>query len=411
MPASGAKLRVLQVIKGLDIGRVNGGAERFGADLACGLQEAGCEVSVCAFFRTGSDQEANYTRRLEQAGIEVSFASVWAGNNHFGSYLEGISALSRRLGAAPVDICHSHFQLGTLAALYLKLRRKTRRALRTAHLAYEWEGNWYGRLRRSLVTGWIYPLFLDAEVGVSQDIVDRLQANPGVKRSRHAPLLIYNAVAINLLAASPSTQVPEGCRSSFTADRSLFSPSSAAEEKPAGPIIGSVGRLSEQKGQRYLLEAVPAVLHRFPRAQFWIIGEGEPRAALEKQAAGLGVGAAVKFLGQRSDVLRLVRQMDLFVSASLWEGLPTAILESMACGVPVVATDIPGTREIIQPQVNGLLAPPGDPAALASAILTGLEQPEAMRLLARHALETLDRFTIHNVAQAYLDLYQKLLGA
>jgi glycosyltransferase involved in cell wall biosynthesis len=391
MPASGTKLRILQIVKGLDIGRVNGGAERFGADLACGLKSTGCEVRVCAFFRTGSDQEAIYVRKLEQAGVEVFFAAQWAGNNHFGSYMEGISALSGRLGAAPVDVCHSHFQLGTLAALYLKTRRRTHKALRTAHLAYEWEANWYGKLRRSLIAGWIYPLLLDAEVGVSQDIVDRLRASPGAKLARRKPVLIYNAIAID---ASPSVQ-----------------PLADGERRPDAPIIGTVGRISEQKGQRYLLEAAPEVLQRFPQAQFWIIGEGEPRAELEKKAAALGLGQAVKFLGQRSGVCQLVRQMDLFVSPSLWEGLPTVILESMACGVPVIATDIPGTREIIQPQINGLLVPPGDPAALAGAILTGLEQPDLMRQLAQQALEMLDRFTIPRVAAAYLELYQRLMSA
>ena len=103
--------------------------------------------------------------------------------------------------------------------------------------------------------------------------------------------------------------------------------------------------------------------------------------------------------------------MDLFVSSSLWEGLPTAILESMACGVPVIATDIPGTREIIQSQANGLLVPSKDPAALADAILNGLEQPGLMHQLSQHALETLERFTIPNVTKAYLDLYRQLLGA
>jgi len=391
MPASSHKLRILQIIKGLDIGRINGGAERFGADLACGLKNASCEVLVCAFFRTGSDQEANYVKNLAKAGIEVFFAADWAGNNHFGSYLKGIGSLSRRLSAAPVDICHSHFQLGSLTALYLKMRRKTRKALRTAHLAYEWETGWYGKLRRSIVAGWIYPLFLDAEVGVSQDIVDRLRANPAAKLTNRQPILIHNAVAID-------------------PDHS-FQPAQAEVKKLEGPIIGTVGRISVQKGQRYLLEAAPVVLRRFPQAQFWIIGEGELRAELEKMAAAMGAAGAVKFWGQRSDVYELIRQMDLFVSPSLWEGLPTAILESMACGVPVIASDIPGTREIIQSQINGFLVPPKDPTALANAILTGLEEPETMRLLSQQAFKTLDRFTIQSVAKAYLDLYQKLLSA
>ncbi|MFO8080699.1 MAG: glycosyltransferase family 4 protein [Armatimonadota bacterium] len=139
-------------------------------------------------------------------------------------------------------------------------------------------------------------------------------------------------------------------------------------------IVGTVGAIVEQKGHRALVEAAPAVIEEMPHTTFVIVGGGELREELEARVNELGLGRRFRFLGYRDDVPRVLATFDLFVMPSLWEGMPYALVEAMAVGVPVVGSDIPGIADIVRPRQTGRLAPPGDPAALADTILTALRE-------------------------------------
>lgn len=133
------------------------------------------------------------------------------------------------------------------------------------------------------------------------------------------------------------------------------------------------------------------------------------RGALEAEAAALGVAHAITFVGARADAGVLYPALDLFVLPSLWEGLPTVVLESMASGVPVVATDIPGTCDLVQEGVTGWLAPPADPSGLSQAILRALDDPIQRVAIARHAAEqVVPRYTMDAIARQYAELYRQL---
>jgi glycosyltransferase involved in cell wall biosynthesis len=112
------------------------------------------------------------------------------------------------------------------------------------------------------------------------------------------------------------------------------------------------------------------------------------------------------FLGPRPDVEGILSALDVFVSSSLWEGLPTVVLESMAAGAPVVATAIAGTREIVVEGVSGMLGPPGDAASLAAAISGLLASPARRAELAAGGRERVREFSIERVAEGYLRLYR-----
>ena len=186
--------------------------------------------------------------------------------------------------------------------------------------------------------------------------------------------------------------------------RALNLPDSAA-------VIGSVGRLTEQKGYHVLLNAIPAVLRQQPHARFVIVGMGEAAAALQSQAQQLGVADAVHFTGARSDVEQLLAALDIFVSSSLWEGLPTVLLEAMAAGVPVVATRVSGNVELVQPGQTGLLVPPSDPDALAEGLCWALGQREAMQSMAANARKQVrQHFSIEAIARQHEALYERLAG-
>ena len=148
---------------------------------------------------------------------------------------------------------------------------------------------------------------------------------------------------------------------------------------PRQPVVLTVGRLTHMKGQWHLVDAVPGLLDRFPDLAVVLVGHGPLREALEKRAAGLGVGGAVRFTGHRTDARRLLAAADVFVLPSRHEGMPLVALEAMEAGLPVAATRVIGTEEVVEDGVTGALVRPGDPAALGAALARLLADPALRR--------------------------------
>jgi glycosyltransferase involved in cell wall biosynthesis len=172
-------------------------------------------------------------------------------------------------------------------------------------------------------------------------------------------------------------------------------------------VVLTPARLHPQKGHEYLLQAAAKV----PDATFVLAGDGPLRAVLEAQAREQGVAARCVFLGQRDDVPMLLAAADLFVLPSLFEGLPVSILEAMAAERPVVATAIGGTDEVIVPEESGLLVPPRDPAALASAIRRLQADPALARRLAAAARVRVEReFSSEATARNVMRVYDEVLA-
>jgi glycosyltransferase involved in cell wall biosynthesis len=153
---------------------------------------------------------------------------------------------------------------------------------------------------------------------------------------------------------------------------------------PEGVLIGSVGRLDTQKGYEDLVRAARIVIDARPTVRFAIAGAGPLRARLESLVAELDLVDRFHLLGFRDDVPTFLAALDLFVSSSLWEGLPLVVLEAMLLGKAVVATDVGGNAEIMIPGQTGDLVPPGKPDAMAAALLASLGQKD---MLARRAPE------------------------
>ncbi len=169
------------------------------------------------------------------------------------------------------------------------------------------------------------------------------------------------------------------------------------------PIV-ICGRLTDSKGIDLMITGMKTIVSMVPNARLHVIGDGADREFLEKLTEDLGLSSVVVFHGFLPDRFRYLRFADVVVSASRWEGLPNVLLESIACGTPVVATDCPGgTREIVVDGVNGCLVPPGSSSALAVAVtdvLTG--RRIYCRELVCASLSDFEENTI-------LDQYQKLL--
>ncbi len=247
---------------------------------------------------------------------------------------------------------------------------------------------WMERLHSWMVNIGIATDFVAVSKGVYQEAIDVEGINPG-KAS-----LIQNGVDL----------------SAARVDLTNLTRASLAKEIGGAPeacILLTVGRLEEQKGHTYLLDAIPAILERFPQTVFIFAGEGNLRMELEKKTRTLGIEHAVRFLGNRADVFNLLRLSDVFVLPSLWEGLSNALLEAMAAGLPVVATRVEGTEEVITDGQNGLLVPPADPQALSRAILRLLSD-DHLRIQIGQAGEShvKDNYTLEKMCVRYESLFK-----
>ena len=145
----------------------------------------------------------------------------------------------------------------------------------------------------------------------------------------------------------------------------------------ADEVLGAVGRLASGKRFDLLLEAMARLLPQRPRLRLVVVGEGSLKAKLQQQAERLGIAPRCHWLGHRTDVRELYQGFDVFVQSSDHEGSPTVVVEAMALAVPVVATRVGGTAELLEHNVHGLLVPRRDPAALAAAIAQTLADPPA----------------------------------
>jgi len=175
-------------------------------------------------------------------------------------------------------------------------------------------------------------------------------------------------------------------------------------------LIGSVARLQPVKGHRYLIEAAATVLRERPDVHFVLIGDGPLRNEIEMQCGRLGISDRVHLLGDRSDVALLLPAFDLLVLASLHEGLPNAVMEAMAARVPVVATAVGGTKELIEDGVTGYLVAPGDSKSLADRIgfALGDQEHRALMVSAAHHRVT-EAFGIERMVESVEALYDELM--
>jgi glycosyltransferase involved in cell wall biosynthesis len=165
------------------------------------------------------------------------------------------------------------------------------------------------------------------------------------------------------------TTIPNGIDvAPFVAPLGESSPHRELGIREGERVVGCVGRLTEQKGTEYLLRAFAVLARRRSDVKLVIVGDGELRHDLERLADRLQIGNRVVFTGIRKDVPNLMRLFDVFALPSLWEGQPITIVEAMAAGTPVVATDVGGNAEILHHGEFGVLVPPRDENALAEAI-------------------------------------------
>lgn len=177
---------------------------------------------------------------------------------------------------------------------------------------------------------------------------------------------------------------------------------------PGHQVFAVVATFKKQKGHRYLIEAAASLISQFPDIRLLLIGDGELRDELKAQTKALGLNEHVHFLGLRTDVPKLLGASDYFVLPSLWEGLPVSLIEAMACGLPVIATQVSGTKDVMIHNQTGLMVPPGEVEALKDAMLQFLANQELAQKMGEVARKRVtESFSAEQQANAYLSIYQK----
>lgn len=176
-------------------------------------------------------------------------------------------------------------------------------------------------------------------------------------------------------------------------------------------VFGVVGRLEPEKDHRTLLQAFRALVAVRPAMHLLIVGDGRLRGELESQSGALGLEHHVTFTGARTDIPEVLAALDVFVLSSVNEGVPLSVVEAMAAGKPVIATDVGGLRLLVKPSINGLLVPPADPVALEAAMSDLAAQParrQEMGLRSRQMAR--EAFSVSTMVNRYQEIYASVLG-
>ncbi len=233
----------------------------------------------------------------------------------------------------------------------------------------------------------------DRIVPVSESMAAEIKSLPGMQTRRVIP--VRNAIPCE------EFYQPERRR---TARQSLGFGSEQV-------VFGYTGRLDPVKRIDLLLQAFAEVLASQPNVRLLVVGEGSQSKELEAMAQALGIAEAVTWTGFRADIARLLAAMDVYVQPSHNEGLSLSILEAMAAGKPVIATDVGGAREVLRQRETGMLIPPRTPKSLTQAMLELAQCPVLRLQLGEAAKEhVFDKFSLEKMVNAYGQIYQSLIS-
>lgn len=368
------RTRILYVIGTLE----RGGAETQLVELASGLDRARFEPTVCCLAGGGP-----LAATLAARGVPVEIVAAASEPRRLRALL-GFSRLLRRVRP---DVVHGHLYWGNVAAA-LGGRLFGVRAVVGSRLNLARPPPPARRALGRLANAWTHLVIANSEA--VRHAATRVE---GLTEERL--MVIHNGVDCSRFDVAPDPRLRD-----------------SLGVAGAGPLVTVVANLRRSKGHAVFLQAWASVVRALPRSRALLVGGGPLHDELENRAAALGVRSSVHFLGARHDVPALLALTDVVAHASLREGFPNAVLEALAAGRPVVATDAGGTREAIVDGRTGLLVPPGDASALEAGLMRLLSNPDEARALGdagrRHVAV---RFRISTMVRAHEAAYDRVLAA
>jgi len=368
-------IRVIHLTEALNIG----GLERNILMLIQGLAEHGWDVSIWCLSYGGP-----FVQEFRNRGIDVRVLRV----SRYYHPLH-LAKLWRELRAARPAIVHAHGDFAgifgriatILAGVPHVLMHGQNRPGEDQYARHVWQNR--------VLTG-----ICDGIIACSYDTMAYYLEEEGVPPPKVTT--VHNPVDTELFRRVPA----HGVKTSLGWDEHVV-------------LAGTVARMTKVKGHTYLIKAAPEIIASVPEARFVFVGDGPERPNLEREVHQLGLENYFCFTGMRDDVPRLLSAMDLFVlPTATREGLPLSIAEAMACGLPVVATDVGGVREAVLDRETGFLVPPCDVKALTRAILALLQDERKRREFGRAGHEyCLREYSADLMVRRVEAIYENLLKA
>jgi glycosyltransferase involved in cell wall biosynthesis len=356
------------------------------------MRRAGLDVTVaCPRVRERAQRDIAFVDRLRAEGVTVVEVPLRYGLHPLAD-LRDCGRLVRLIQQGRYDLVHAHSsKAGVLARLAARLCRVP--VVYTPN-AFAFLGA-QSRFRRWLyrsVEQWLGRTMTDMLVCVSSSemaLADRWAIAPSGRM-----VTIENAI-------DPAHYAPITSLAEAKSDLGL---------DPERLVVGYVGRLEAQKGIEYMLQAAQQVLASKENVQFVLAGEGKLERAARQMVASLGIEGQVLLLGYRTDIPQVLAALDVFVLPSLYEGLPYTLLEAMAAGRAVVATDVVGNRDLVQHGKTGMLVPARQAQALGSTFLHLLSAADERERLGEAAFTAArQRATPDQMAQQVVELYAMTL--
>ncbi len=295
--------------------------------------------------------------------------------------------LSKMLKKHNIDIVHTHnpsnWLYGSIAAKLAGIP-----IVHTEHTTSDYD-NYH--VKRWQVIESILAQFTHTITTVCENVKKHMVEKSGISSSKIK--VVYNAIDIDNF--------------SVEIDKSKLMQDLSLDENCM--TMGSVARFYKNKDHKTLLEAFGLALKQIPNLYLLLVGDGPLKPDIEKLADGLNVSKNVRFLGNRRDIPQLLKVMDIFVLSSKREGLPIALLEAMASGVPVIVTDVDGNTEVVIDRETGLVVPSNNAEKLAKAIIKLLADKENADKMAENGKRFVEeRFSFCNMVNNYSQIYQSI---
>ncbi len=366
-----------------------GGTEIQTLNLVRTLVDNGYRVTVCCYY----DHEASMVSAMQTAGALVVLLDLaWStGLWHL------LSVLRRFIAEQHPDIVHVQYMApGFIPVLAARLARVPT-LFATVHQpgrTYGWKAKLLLRSAARLCTA-----FFCNSLAVEQSWFGSAMLFDPQHKHRRRHCTIYNAVDVERITAITAKTDRVALRTDL--------------DLGEHPIVGVVGRLRKEKGQRVLLEAMAIVLREMPTILLLVVGDGPDRDDLQRQTERLGIVDNVRWLGQQSidEVFRLYAIMDVVAVPSIFEGFGLVAAEAMAAGLPVVGTAVDGLAEIIIDNETGRLVPPQDADALATALITLLAAPQTASMMGHKGVQRVrQHFSLQKLSECTLAAYEASQG-
>ena len=356
-------MKILQVIPYFCFG----GAETMCENLTYALAAMGHEVTVVSLYQ----ERTPISQRMEEAGVKILYL-----DKKLGLDLSMVPKLTKIMRQEKPDVVHTHLDVIKYATAAAKLSG-IKRCVHTVHNVAHEEAE--GRLQKIINTvyfrlGWSVPVALSPEV--RRTIVSFYGL-----RDEKVPM-IYNGVDLGKCSPKEDYRLSEPAR------------------------LLHIGRFNDQKNHAGLLDVFSIVAKRYPQCRLLLIGDGELQEKMERYAEKLGVREKVSFLGSQSNVYPFLREADLFLLPSRFEGMPMTIIEAMGTGLPIVATAVGGVPDMLDNMESGLLVS-CEPEEIAEAVCKLLDSENLRKKLGSSALLRSKQFGAEHMARCYVDVYTR----